>query len=104
MAKWTIEQFKSACLAEDELTDDKVEAIMNDVVFNSEEDVKEFCAILHKYRPALEKKLAKKLPRRITEKTVLKSVSEIPPEVQETFKKLMKNLDEGLPHPRDHIR
>jgi hypothetical protein len=40
-------------------------------------------------------------------KTILNSMregGEIPPEVRETFKKLMKNLDEGLPHPRDNIR
>ncbi len=54
----TVEEFKLACISDDKLTDEQVEILMNMVVLNSEEDVLEFCAILHKYRPALEEKFA----------------------------------------------
>ncbi len=56
-----IEEFKLACMAEEEFTDEQVNILMKTVVLGSEEEVVEFCAILRKYRPALEKKLLAEL-------------------------------------------
>lgn len=106
----TVEEFKLACIFDDILTDEQVEVLMKMVVLNSEEEVLEFCAILHKYRPALEKKLAVELQNRKAVKSkasILKSALEgqrIPPEVQKTFNEIMKKQAEGLPPPRDHVR
>ena len=54
--KLTVEQFKLACISDTEINDAKVEILMHKVVLESESDVVEFCAILRKYRPCLEKK------------------------------------------------
>lgn len=53
----TVEQFKLACVMDDKFTDDQVWVLMQSVVLGSEEDVREFATILHKYRPALERRL-----------------------------------------------
>lgn len=50
----TVEHFKLACISE-EFSDADVNALMRNVVIESEDDVREFCAILKKYRPEVEK-------------------------------------------------
>lgn len=57
----SVEQFKLACIADTELSDEQVEVLMKFVVLESEEEVLEFCAILQKYRPNLEKKFTKQI-------------------------------------------
>lgn len=57
----SVEQFKLACISDDVLTDEQVWVLMQRVVLNSKEDVREFSAILHKYRPNLEKRFFSKL-------------------------------------------
>jgi hypothetical protein len=57
----TVEQFKLACVADEEFTDEQVWALMQNVVLSSEEDVKEFALCLHEYRPNLEKRFSPKL-------------------------------------------
>lgn len=57
----SVEQFKLACISDDVLTDEQVEVLMRNVVLASEEDVREFVAILHKYRPNLEKRFFNRL-------------------------------------------
>ena len=59
--KLSVEQFKLACISDNVLTDEQVWVLMQDVVLNSEDDVREFAAILHKYRPILEKRFFPKL-------------------------------------------
>ena len=61
--KVTIEQFKLACISDIEINDTQVEILMKKVVLESEKDVIEFCAILQKYRPELEKKFFRKVVR-----------------------------------------
>lgn len=52
----TVEQFKLACILTEEFTDAEVAFLMKDVVFESADEIIEFCAILRTYRPKLEKK------------------------------------------------
>ena len=52
----TVEQFKLTCVSDDVFTDEQVWTLMQNVVLTSEEDVREFAAVLHKYRPGLEKR------------------------------------------------
>ena len=52
----SVEQFKLACISDDVLTDSQVWVLMQNVVLTSEEDVREFAMILHKYRPNLERR------------------------------------------------
>lgn len=61
MRQISVKQFKLACIADNELSDEQVEVLMKLVVLNSEEGVLEFCAILQKYRPNLEKKFVKEM-------------------------------------------
>lgn len=61
----TLEEFKLACISDEELTDEQVNVLMKMVVLESEEEVLEFFAILHKHRPALEKKFAAELISKI---------------------------------------
>ena len=54
---YTLEDLKLVCIQTDEFTDDEVwEFFVKNVILSSEEDIKEFCAILHKYRPAVEER------------------------------------------------
>ncbi|MDP3792580.1 MAG: hypothetical protein Q8Q89_02515 [bacterium] len=58
----SVEQFKLACVSDDTFTDDQVWVLMQSVVLTSEEDVREFAAILHKYRPNLERRFFPNTP------------------------------------------
>ncbi|OGN03176.1 MAG: hypothetical protein A2655_03705 [Candidatus Yanofskybacteria bacterium RIFCSPHIGHO2_01_FULL_43_42] len=52
----TVEQFKLACISNNEFTDEQIWTLIQNVVLSSEEDVREFVAVLHKYRPDLEER------------------------------------------------
>ena len=65
----SVEQFKLACVSDDVLTDDQVMVLARRVVMNSEDDVREFTAVVHKYRPNLEMKFFPETP--YSEKEVL---------------------------------
>ena len=58
----SVEQFKLACISDDVLTDSQVWILMQNVVLTSEEDVREFAMILHKYRPSLERRFFPNTP------------------------------------------
>ena len=57
----TLEEFKLACISDEELADEQVSPLMRMVVLGSEEEVLKLCTILHKYRPEVEKKFAEEL-------------------------------------------
>ncbi|MFH1036473.1 MAG: hypothetical protein V1756_00180 [Patescibacteria group bacterium] len=59
----TLEGFKVCCISE-EFSDEQLDTLMGMLILEFEEDVVEFCAILHKYRPALEKKFAENLKKK----------------------------------------
>lgn len=50
----SLQQFKLICILQDEFTDEEVSQLMLEVIIESEEDLKEFCGVLHKYRPEIE--------------------------------------------------
>jgi len=58
----TVEQFKLACISDEKLTDNQVWVLMQNVQLGSEEDVREFAAVLHKYRPNLERRFFPNTP------------------------------------------
>ncbi|MBI4119819.1 MAG: hypothetical protein HY456_03175 [Parcubacteria group bacterium] len=60
---FTLEQFKLACISDEEFTDEQVKVLSDKVVLQSEEEVVEFLAILNKYRPELLKKFTKEITK-----------------------------------------
>ena len=59
----TLQEFKIVCVSCEEFTDDEAEVLMKNVQFESEDDVVEFFAMLKKYRPELEKKIAAEITK-----------------------------------------
>lgn len=49
----SVEQFKLACVSYDVLTDEQVMVLAQRVVIRTEDEVREFVAVLEKYRPNL---------------------------------------------------
>lgn len=60
--KLSVEQFKLACVADEEFTDDQVYVLAKNVVLNSEDEILEFAAILDKYRPNLKRRFFSEIP------------------------------------------
>lgn len=60
--KLSVEQFKLACVADEEFTDNQVYVLAKNVVLNSEDDVLEFAAVLDKYRPNLKRRFFPEMP------------------------------------------
>lgn len=60
--KLSVEQFKLACISDDVLTDEQVQILAEHVVIDSEDEVREFVAVIQKYRPNLVKQFFPTIP------------------------------------------
>lgn len=49
----SVERFKLACISDNVLTDEQVLVLAQKVVISSEDEVREFAAVLQRYRPSL---------------------------------------------------
>jgi hypothetical protein len=62
----TVEDLKLAAISTEEITDYAILHMFNNTIINSKEDMKEFFAILDKYRPELSQRIAKLFSRKIS--------------------------------------